>query len=122
MKKLITLILLIGLFAASQVFSKDVQYGYSKTVMLTGVVLLTAYLLALLLKNAKLPKLTSYMIMGMILGPVGLKFLNHEILKDLKFLENLALSFIAITAGGEFKYKRIRKYFIFFLYGYITFR
>ena len=110
MKKVIILIGLISLFAISQIYSKDGQYDYSKTVILTGIVLLTAYLLALLLKNAKLPKLTSYMIMGMILGPLGLKFLNYEILEDLKFLESLALSFIAITAGGEFKYKRIKKY------------
>ncbi|MGD9898288.1 MAG: cation:proton antiporter [Calditrichaceae bacterium] len=81
----------------------------AETTMLTGIMLLTSYLLAISLKDIKLPKLTGYMLMGIVLGPIGLNFLTHDILDNLKFLENLALSFIAITAGGEFKRERVKK-------------
>ncbi|MGD9487492.1 MAG: cation:proton antiporter [Calditrichaceae bacterium] len=81
----------------------------AETTMLTGIMLLSSYLLAISLKDIKLPKLSGYMLMGIVLGPIGLNFLTHDILDNLKFLENLALSFIAITAGGEFKRERVRK-------------
>ena len=69
-----------------------------------------AYLFALIINKWSFPKLTGYMILGMILGPIGLNFLNSEILHQLKILESMALSFIALTAGGEFKFKEIKKY------------
>lgn len=105
---IITVLLLIIFYFVKYV----VNYGgdlSAETTMLTGIMLLSSYLLAISLKNIKLPKLSGYMLMGIILGPIGLNFLTHDILSNLKFLENLALSFIAITAGGEFKRERVRK-------------
>jgi len=108
--KIITIITLLGLFAGSRYLGGADGSAYSQTLIITGVVLISAYLLALLLKGLKLPKLTGYMLLGMLIGPAGLNFLDQHILNELKVLENLALSFIALTAGGEFKYKRIKKY------------
>jgi len=50
------------------------------------------------------------MILGIILGPIGFNFLNSEIMDQLKVLESMALSFIALTAGGEFKFKQLKKF------------
>lgn len=110
MKKISISILLIAIFYGIK--SSFYQEGglMAESTILTGLVLVTAYLLALILTKIKLPKLTGYMILGVILGPIGLNFLNHEILERLSFLERLALSFIALTAGGELKYERIKKY------------
>ncbi|MCD4692879.1 MAG: cation:proton antiporter [Calditrichales bacterium] len=110
MKKISVSILLIAIFYGIK--SSFYQEGglMAESTILTGLVLVTAYLVALILTKIKLPKLTGYMILGVILGPIGLNFLNHEILERLSFLERLALSFIALTAGGELKYERIKKY------------
>ncbi len=110
MKKIFTGILLIAIFYGIK--SSFYQEGglMAESTILTGLVLVTAYLLALILTKIKLPKLTGYMILGVILGPIGFNFLNHEILERLSFLERLALSFIALTAGGELKYERIKKF------------
>jgi Kef-type K+ transport system membrane component KefB len=51
------------------------------------------------------------MLLGVVIGPLGLNFLRDEIITNLKFLENIALAYIAITAGGELKYQRLKKYF-----------
>ena len=69
--------------------------------------MVSAYLFALIVNKWTFPKLTGYMLMGIILGPAGINFLDHKILGQLKFLESMALSFIAITAGGEFKFKTV---------------
>ncbi len=110
MKKISISILLIAIFYGIK--SSFYQEGelMAESTILTGLVLITAYLLALILTKIKLPKLTGYMILGIILGPMGFNFLNYEILEKLSFLERLALSFIALTAGGELKYERIKKF------------
>ncbi len=105
---LITISLLVLFSFIKYVVNYDGDLS-AETTMLTGIMLLTSYLLAISLKDIKLPKLSGYMLMGIVLGPIGLNFLTHDILDNLKFLENLALSFIAITAGGEFKRERVRK-------------
>ncbi len=85
-------------------FSPDVD-----NLLLMGVILLSAFLIAKLFNYLKLPKLTGYMVTGLIVGPNVFHFLDNSHLEQLKFFENFALAFIAITAGGELKYSRIRK-------------
>lgn len=82
----------------------------AESTILTGLILLGAYLFALIINKWSFPKLTGYMILGIIIGPIGFNFLNNEIMSQLKVLESMALSFIALTAGGEFKFKQIRKF------------
>jgi Kef-type K+ transport system membrane component KefB len=98
---LIVLYYMITAFAG-----EDASQGLPTTVV--GIMLLTSYLFALVIKKVKLPKLTAYMIMGVILGPIGLKYLSPSIIDQLSFMENLALAFIAITAGGEFRFTQFR--------------
>ncbi len=105
-----SLILILSVFFLAKLLGTDSQnMVLAEPTILTGVVLLSAYMMALLLKKASLPKLTGYMLLGILIGPAGLDFLNHDNLEQLRFLEKLALSFIAITAGGEFKYSKIKE-------------
>jgi len=109
-KPLISLLLILGVFFLIQLLGTDLkQEVLAESTILTGVVLLAAYMTAIILKKTGLPKLTGYMLLGILIGPAGLNFLNEHSLQNLRFLENLALSFIAITAGGELKYDKIRK-------------
>jgi len=108
MKKLLIILALILLYFSLDYLPTERENIAARTTVLTGIVLVCAYLLALLLKNAKLPKLTGYMALGIVLGPAGFNFLEHDMLERLHFLENLALAFIAITAGGELKFSRLK--------------
>lgn len=121
-KKIVILFLLILIFWGVKYLFIPPENIPAESTILTGLILLGAYLFALVLNKLSFPKLTGYMILGMILGPIGLNFLNHEIMGQLKVLESMALSFIALTAGGEFKFKEIKKYFrtlVFILSGQI---
>lgn len=104
------LLLILAVYYITRLLGTDSHnVVLAESTILTGVVLLGAYMMALLVKKTSLPKLTGYMLLGILIGPAGLNFLNHESLGRLHFLEELALSFIAITAGGEFKYEKIKK-------------
>lgn len=109
MKKILISILIIGIFYVLR-YAFMIENIKAESTVLTGLVLITAYLFAVSLKNLKLPKLTGYMLLGAIIGPIGLNLLDKEILERLSFLEHMALSFIALTAGGELKYERIKKF------------
>ena len=108
MKNLLIIILLITIYIGVITLQTESNLNSIST-LLVGIMLLTSFLFANLIKGLKLPKLTGYMIMGILLGPVVLNLLTREVMEHLVFLENIALSFIAITAGGELKLKAFAK-------------
>lgn len=110
MKNILIILVLIAFyfFIGLNEVIDETQHG--KTAIITGIILLSAFLFANVIKKLKLPKITGYMIIGIILGPIGFKILTHETIDNLAFLENLALSLIAITAGGEFKFDKFKIY------------
>ncbi len=109
MKKAISLLIIISaLYVTGLLGQHTPDKPFEDATLLTGSVLLAAYLLALMLKDLKLPKLTGYMLLGILFGPAGFNFLNMENMEQLHFLENLALSFIALTAGGELKIQKLK--------------
>ncbi len=110
MKKLIGAIFLFGIYyILKQYFVADNLTPDVENLLLMGIILVGAFLVAKILNKIKLPKLTGFMITGVIVGPNLLHFLSHENLHQLHFFENFALAFIAITAGGELKFSRIKK-------------
>ncbi len=110
MKKALIIFFLIVLTFGMKALLPEGKSLHAEAALIMGLVLITAYLAALLLKRLQLPRLTGYMLLGLAVGPAGLNFLSHDLLQQLHFLEELALSFIALTAGGEFKYSRIKKF------------
>ena len=79
--------------------------------LLVGIMLLTSFLLAEMVKKTQLPRITGYMLMGIILGASGIGFLTEIRIDNLHFLENLALAFIALAAGGELKFRALKANF-----------
>jgi Kef-type K+ transport system membrane component KefB len=68
-----------------------------------GFVILSAYVLAQIVKSFKLPMLTGYIFAGIIAGPYISGFLTIEMVDRLSLIDDLALSFIALMAGGELR-------------------
>jgi len=86
-----------------------------------GFVLLASFVAAKILRLLKLPLITGYIFTGIIAGPHVTSFLTTEMVTRLKLIDDLALSFIALSAGAAlhlpFLRKRIRAIFfnVFFL-------
>lgn len=81
-----------------------------------AAVLAVGFIGALLAKKLKLPNVSGYLVLGLLLGPsLGLIFKGYQGFitpqenKDLKFLSEIALAFIAFSIGSEFAIKNVKK-------------
>lgn len=81
-----------------------------------AVILLVGYIGGILAKKIKLPNVSGYLVLGLLLGPsLGLLFKGYEGFitgEDqhvLKFISELALSFIAFSIGSEFNLKALKR-------------
>lgn len=72
-------------------------------------VLLAAYLSAQLLKNFGLPMISGYILTGIIAGPYVSSFLTTEMVSRLQLIDDLALNFIAFSAGGALHLTFLKK-------------
>ena len=74
-----------------------------------GFLLLAAYLLGEGTSRLGLPKLTGYLFAGILLGPDMLGYFTRESVESLRFIDELALTFIALSAGLELRVQDLRK-------------
>ena len=79
------------------------------TSLALGFILVFAYLVGNQIKRLSLPQITGFIIAGILCGPYILGFVSESDVKDLQLLDGLALSLIALTAGGEMKIVRLRR-------------
>jgi len=76
--------------------------------MVFGIGLFLAFIAGKLMGVIGLPSITSFLIMGMVLGPYVLNIFTSEMIAELGFIDDVALSIIAMTAGGEISFRNSR--------------
>lgn len=83
--------------------------------MINNILIVTAFafLFSLLshkvVKKAKMPNVTGYLIVGLIVGPYVLNIIPEEMITSLKLIPEVALGFIALSIGSEFKLSYLKK-------------
>lgn len=100
----LAVLVLIGLFAGA-IRRLDVAAGWGsapQTNFFLGALLLAAYGVGQLAKTVRLPLLSGYILAGILAGPHVFGFLSTAMVGRLRLLDDLALSFIALAAGGHF--------------------
>ncbi len=70
--------------------------------------LLSANKLAEYFSRLRLPVITGLIVVGVIIGPYGFGFLDHETIEKLDFINEIALVFIAFAAGAELHLSEFR--------------
>ena len=113
-KNLITyfFILVLMTLLVLWLISHDVDSSWHQaglTNLSLGVLLLTAYVCSRILKIVKLPLISGYIFAGIIIGPYVSGFLTVDMVERLRLADDLALNFIAFTAGGSLQMKSLRK-------------
>ncbi len=103
----VLLIMLAVMVLFTYLGDQDSIKSLSPTLIL-GTLLLAAYSLGFVLDKIKLPKITAYIVAGLLFGPYLIDFISDDSINDLSFINSLALSFIAFCAGGELKLTNIR--------------
>jgi Kef-type K+ transport system membrane component KefB len=82
--------------------------GESQVTIAFGSLLLLAYLMGEIFSAVSLPRISGYIITGVLVGPHLLGFVQIEMVHRLKMIDDLALTFIALAAGGELRTKDLR--------------
>jgi Kef-type K+ transport system membrane component KefB len=101
------IIVLMGL--ALYGFGDAVVFADARSTMTFGFLLLAAYLIGDVLSRLKLPKITGYILAGILFGPHLLDLVSEGTVRDLKLIDDLALTFIAFAAGGELRLEGLRE-------------
>ncbi|MGN6104977.1 MAG: cation:proton antiporter [Kofleriaceae bacterium] len=104
---MIPLLLLVavgGLMHAARSFATD----STGTQLAFGFLLLSAYLTAKIVSRFGLPKLTGYIIAGVVAGPYVLELVTSQMAVSLKVVSSAATAIIALEAGAELQLDKIR--------------
>jgi len=103
--RLLTLVV-ISLLAA--LFQFGALPAMTSSTMLLGFLLLGAFVAGEMAREIRLPRITGYLVIGILFGPHVLGLLPEAAVADFGLINNIALSLIALQAGGELRIERLR--------------
>ncbi len=81
--------------------------AWDPTIVL-GFLLLAAYLGGEVLKSIGLPGITGYILIGLLVGPSVLGLVTDQNIEQLGLIDDIAISLIALSAGGELRLSELR--------------
>ena len=104
------LALLLTLLVASVVVSSTPESSQlaRPTALALGFALIAAALAGELFEQIRLPRLSGYLVFGLVCGPYLANIITRPMARDLQFVNGLAISLIALIAGLELNYGRLK--------------
>ena len=79
-----------------------------QSTLIVGIILLTGFLFGEIATRAKLPKVTGYILAGILLNPSLFNFMPKDFINQTGLITNIALAFITFSVGGTLLYSRIK--------------
>lgn len=83
--------------------------GTSGMILSLSIILFSGFLFTRITKKLHLPNVTGYILTGIILGPFVLHIIPDHFIRDLDFITDTALAFIAFGVGKYFKLSALKK-------------
>ncbi len=83
--------------------------GVASGTLLLGFLLLAAFVAGELARELRLPRITGYLVIGILFGPYVLGLLPKQTVQDFRLINGVALSLIALQAGGELRMQHLRE-------------
>ncbi len=83
----------------------------ARSALVFGFLLVSGFIVGEIICKWGVPRITGYMLSGLVCGPYLLNLVDREIINHLDLIDELALVMIALTAGGELKLHRMRRRF-----------
>jgi Kef-type K+ transport system membrane component KefB len=103
------LAMVVMLVAAARSFlPQETSLVGSGATLAFGFVLLAALQSGTLFSGLRMPRLTGYLVCGFLAGPSITNLVTERMLGDLKLVNGVAIGLIALSAGGELSFRRIR--------------
>jgi Kef-type K+ transport system membrane component KefB len=75
----------------------------TRVLLILSVILFAGFIMTRLTNTLNLPKVSGYIMAGILIGPCGLNLIPVEIIGHMGFVSDLALAFIAFGVGKFFK-------------------
>jgi Kef-type K+ transport system membrane component KefB len=105
---LFALLALGGLMQAARSFAPGIAHA-GGTELAFGFLLLVAYFTGKIFNKLGLPKLTGYIVAGIVTGPAVLELVTKPMTLQLKLVGSVATSILALEAGAELNLKAMRE-------------
>lgn len=83
--------------------------GPHSTTIAIGFLLIAAFLGGIGAARVGLPRITGYLLVGVVVGPHLSGLMTYDMLAASRAVEGVAVALIALTAGGEIKLSWVRK-------------
>ncbi len=101
--RLLYVLIFAGLMHAARSFAPEMSVGggAAGTALACGYLLLSAFLMGSVFKSMRLPRLTGYLITGIVVGPQVLNLVSAPMVSNLQIFNGVATALIALTAGVE---------------------
>lgn len=74
-----------------------------------ALALFLALIAGKIVKQIKMPNVTGYLIMGLLVGPYCFNLIPLDMIETFSFIPEIALGFIAFSIGAEFKLSYLKK-------------
>jgi Kef-type K+ transport system membrane component KefB len=74
-----------------------------------GLILMSALVAGHLAQLARVPEVTGYLVIGVVIGPAGLDLISHDNITTLGFLSDVALGLILFNIGAIFEASNFRQ-------------
>jgi Kef-type K+ transport system membrane component KefB len=105
MARLVALLVIIGVVYAIQ--RLEPTGAASTTALPLGFSLIAAYLLGVAVERVRLPRLSGYLLFGLLCGPYLLNLITATMAVELQLVNGFALALIALVAGLELNLRRL---------------
>lgn len=108
-RKLLELALLVGLLGAVSALTAMRSKLGTPVTLAGGALLLCGIFAGEVASSVRLPRLTGYLLIGVVVGPHALGFIPREGVAGLDLVKGLAVSLIALTAGTELRWSLLAR-------------
>jgi Kef-type K+ transport system membrane component KefB len=111
--QIVLLLVLFGLMHAARSFAPvpGLGSGPAGVTLAAGFLLLTALFAGNLFQELHLPRLTGYLLTGVVVGPYCMGLVSEQMLVELRIFNGVAIALIALTAGTELDFRGMRPLF-----------
>jgi len=79
------------------------------SILIVGIIIFTGFILGEIATKIKLPKVTGYIIAGIILNPGLFHFIPQDFVNHTSLITNISLAFITFSVGSTLQYARMKK-------------
>ena len=107
MRRALALVITLGLVAFAVRLAPDGGAG-RPTALALGFALIAAALTGTLFERLRLPRVSGYLVFGMVCGPYLGNIITQPMARDLQLVNGLAIALIALIAGLELNYARLK--------------